>query len=493
MSNRISRVSVGIDVGETTHPIPVAPDSSTPFRILILGDFKGAGTERAPIAGRRPKPVDCDNLDEVLASLSPSVQLPQGTLRFRAVDDFHPDRIYRRSESLRELASLRSQPAPAPPPPPKLAPAPPPVPGRTLLESMLAQADEAPASRVVEQPDAMADFLKRAVAPHLAPREDPRQLEWSARVDAAIAGQLRAILHHPGFQSLEAAWRAVAMLIDRLQPDADLKIYIFDATLDEIAPTPVSPDQPSVVGQVSTCQPPAAGQVSPAQPAAAGQASACQPQPSSIQQCLGGSQTPWSLIVGNYAFSRSTEDTARLRTLAALAASLGAPFLAEAAPPSDPPSADWNELVHSAEARWIGLALPRFLLRLPYGKDTSPTEEIAFEEMPESVHAEYLWGNPAFFCATVLGLAFRADGWEMHPERHREIGNLPQHIYRQDGEPTAKPCAEVLLTDTDAEFILDNGFMPLASMKDRDSVLLVRLQSIADPPTRLPGRWSATQ
>jgi len=456
MSERFPRVSVGIEVGEREQPIPREPESGTPFRILILGDFSGARV-RAPIAERRPIAVDCDNLDEVVASLAPAVELPHGTLEFRALDDFHPDRIYRRDEVIGELASLRDQPAPVPAAAPIASAPAAPASGRSLLESMMAQADEEPASQVAAEPGAMAEFLKRVVAPHLAPRQDPRQNEWAARVDAAVAEQMRAILHHPRFQSLEAVWRAVAMLIDRLQPDADLKIYIFDAALEELP------------GQDSSF-------------------------PSgTLAKCLGGSAAPWSLLVGNYAFARSAGDAARLRALGQLAASFGAPFLGEAALPSDSPSPEYETLVRTAEARWIGLALPRFLLRLPYGKDTASTEAFEFEEMPENLHADYLWGNPAFFCACVFGLAFRAEGWGMHPARHREIGSLPQHIYREDGAPVAKPCAEVLLTDRDAEFILDHGFMPLASIKDRDSVLLVRIQSIADPPAPLSGRWAGRQ
>jgi type VI secretion system protein ImpC len=454
MSERISRTSVNLDVGARAEPIRSAPDDETPFRILILGDFSGRG-ERAPIAERRPKAVDCDNLDEVLASLSPSLQLPQAALRFRSLDDFHPDHIYRRADLFRKLADVRNQPAPAPaearegPRPARLTGL---TSGRGLLESMMEQASEASASRVAEERDALADFLKRAVEPHLAPRQDPRQLEWASRVDAAAGDQMRAILHHPHFQSLEAAWRAVAMLIDRLQPDTALKIYVFDATLDELTQWGGPPGLPS---------------------------------------SLFGSKDPWSLIVGNFAFEQTPADAARLQCLGRLAAALGAPFLGEAAPPSDSePGPHWRELVRSPEARWIGLALPRFLLRLPYGKDTSPVEQFDFEEMPESIHASYLWGNPAFFCACVLGLAFRSDGWGMRPALHREIGGLPQHIYRVDGESVAKPCAEALLGDADADFILANGFMPLLSRKDQDSVLLLRMQSIADPPAPLSGSWA---
>jgi len=459
MAERISRTSVNLDVGAGTQPgtqhIQGVPEAETPFRILILGDFSGRGLrgEHAPLAGRRPKVVDCDNLDEVLGSLSPSVHLPQGTLHFRGLDCFHPDRLYQHSGLFRKLADLRQQPAPAPaatPAAPQPAAPRSLVPGRSLLESMMEQADEVPASRVVEERDALAAFLKKAVEPHLVPRQDPRQQEWTARVDAASSEQMRAILHHPHFQSLEAIWRAVAMLVDRLQPDDELKLYVLDATLEELMADAAS-----------------------------------------LEQSLGGSKDPWALMVGNYVFGQTEEDAARLRWLGRLAAALGAPFLGEATPPSgSSPGPRWQELVRSAEARWIGLALPRFLLRLPYGKNTTPVEQFDFEEMPESVHADYLWGNPAFFCACVIGVAFRGDGWELRAGQHRRIEGLPQHIYRADGETVAKPCAEVLLTENDADFILSNGFMPLASMKDQDSVLLVRLQSIADPPAPLSARWT---
>ena len=471
MPERSARTAVNLDVGAGAQPMRSALEPETPFRILILGDFSGRGLsgELAPIAERRPMAVDCDNFDEVLASLSPSVHLPQATLTFRALDDFHPDRIYRSADLFRKLADLRNQPAPLPaaarenPHPATLAG---PQSGRGLLESMLERADEEPAT--APEGDALAEFLRRAVEPHLAPRQDPRQLEWASRVDAAASEQMRAILHHPRFQALEATWRALAMLIARLQPDTELRIYVFDATVEELMAGSSDWGEPGASTQL-------VGRL-----------------PTSLERCFGASKDPWALIVGDFVFGETAEDTARLRWLGRLAEALGAPFLGEAAPPSGPsPSPDWQELVRSPVARWIGLALPRFLLRLPYGRGTSQTERFDFEEMPESVHADYLWGNPAFFCACVLGLAFRDEGWGVRPARHRLIEGLPQHIYRANGGPVAKPCAEALLTDSDAEFILANGFMPLLSMKDQDSVLLLRMQSIADPPAPLSGRWAS--
>jgi len=381
------------------------------------------------------------------------LQLPQAPLRFRKLDDFHPDQIYQHTDLFRKFADLRSRPAPA-----AAAAAPQPArpivlpPGQSLLDSMVEQEEEdaSRAERVAEQRDDLADFIKKAMAPHLEAREDPRKQQWAARVDSAAGEQMRAVLHHPQFQALEAAWRGVQFLVDRLQPDRELKLYVFDATLEELM---------SDAG--------------------------------ALGKCLGDGKDPWALIIGAFSFGQTPEDAARLRWLGRLAASLGAPFLGEALPLTETaPAPHWQELAGSPEAKWIGLAVPRFLLRLPYGKATSPVEGFAFEEMPESVHAAYLWGNPAFCCGLVIGAAFRSDGWQLRAGQHRQIESLPQHIYRADGESVAKPCAEVLLTEADADFLLENGFMPLASMKDQDSALLVRLQSIALPLAPLSARWA---
>jgi type VI secretion system protein ImpC len=453
MPERFSRTSVQFDTEAGTQAVHERPDADTPFQILIMGDFSGRANRglHAPLAGRRPRQVDCDNLDEAMSKMQVELDLPRVRLRFSELDDFHPDRIYQSAEVFQKLADARSR--PAPPAQPVQAPVQTQAPrasGKSLLESMLADADEAPASATIEDPDGLAAFLKKVVKPHLAEREDPRQQAWAERVDEAAGEQMRAILRHPQFQAIEAAWRAVWMLIQQLQPDSELKIFLFDATLEELT-------------------------------ADAG----------SLEKCLAAPHDPWALIAGNFAFGQSAEDAARLRKLGRIAAAAGAPFLAEALPPEDSSAAEqWRELTRAPEASWIGLALPRFLLRLPYGKATSPVEAFDFEEMPESVHAAYLWGNPAFACAYILGRAFRSHGWDLRAGLNRQIEGIPLHVYQAGGESVAKPCAEVLLTENEAEFLMANGLMPLASIKGRDAILLVRLQSIAEPPAALAGRWN---
>jgi type VI secretion system protein ImpC len=151
----------------------------------------------------------------------------------------------------------------------------------------------------------------------------------------------------------------------------------------------------------------------------------------------------------------------------------------------------FDELRQSAYARWIGLAMPRFLLRMPYGKNGAETERFDFEELSKDpAHERYLWGHPAVACAYLLGEAFTRFGWRMRPGSVLEIDGLPTHVYYRDGEAELKPCAEMLMTEDVAELLLDRGIMPLASIKGSDRVRLVRFQSVADPPAGLAGRWN---
>ena len=444
MPDRYSRSSVEFDVTPGTQTSQAVQEDDTPFRILLVGDFSGSANRGLPARPARPRAVDSDNLEEVMAEMDVALRLPQGALRFRELDDFHPDHLYAHAAVFRQLAEARTKPpAAAPPPPPPAAPAKSDREiGRGLLEDMLATEEES-AAKAAAEPGGLADFINRVMAPHLEERPDPRSAAWSAQVDRAAGEQMRAILHHPHFQALEAIWLSTARLVKLLQPDTDLKIYLLDATLADIAADPA---------------------------AFAGD---------------------WAVIAGHFTFGHGPEDAALLRQLGRMAAHARAPFLAEGLPPEDSePGPNWRDLAASAEARWIGLALPRVLLRLPYGKSTSAIDSFEFEEMPVSVHTEYLWGNPGFFCAGLLGEAFREGGWDLRPERHRRIGGLPVHVYRADGASAQKPCAEIAMSDSDAEFLLENGLMAVASERDADSALLVRWQSIAMPAARLAGRWT---
>lgn len=519
MSKPISFEKIEVNLVSAMEETTVVPEPETPFRIHILGDFSGRADcgiiEPGTVADRSPFLVDRDNLDEVLARLGVEIHLPIAgndspsvTIRFAELEDFHPGRIFERVEVFQALRDIRkkfddprtfasaakevrSWTETAPESSEPLAEqriSQPEVSGLTtgsLLDRMVEQAESRPPDTgALLDSSEWSAFLQRIVKPHLVPAEDPQQSELVASVDAAVANLMRTILHHPDFQSVEAAWRAVHFLVSRLETDTELKLYLIDISKAELAADLCEAEDLRSTGIYRLL----------------------------VEQTVetpGGE--PWTVLAGNYTFDQTREDAELLGRMAKIAKAAGAPFisaasthllgcesLAETPDPDDwlrkPDTEDglaWEELRKIPEALYLGLALPRFLLRLPYGEDTDPVEQFDFKEKPPVPdHDDYLWGNPAFACVYLLAQAFSHYGWNLRPGVIRDIEGLPLHIYKEHGESKVKPCAEVVFTEMAVERILDCGIMPLLSFKDQDTIRLARFQSLADPLTSLAGRWS---
>jgi type VI secretion system protein ImpC len=496
--------SVNLTAGAVT--APARPTDETPFRIALLGNFSGhTGPPRA-LSTLRPALVDRDNFEEVLARLNVQVRLPGEagspllTLRFRELDDFHPDRLFERLEAFRGLRDLRRRlsdpktfaaaaaevrgwagaaaPAATPAAPPPLKP-------EDWLEQALGgtPGGREPAATLPGGEDWNA-FLRRVVAPHLVPGTDPSQSELVARVDEATTAQMRAVLHHPDFQALEGAWRAVHLLVRRLDTDEGLKLYLLDATREELA------------ADLHAAELPGSGLYRLL-----------------VEQSVGtaGGQ-PWALLVGDYTFGPTVEDALLLARLGMVAAGAGAPFVAGAdsrlfgcpsvAQTPDPddwkaaPDAQagevWQALRATPQAAYLGLVAPRFVVRMPYGEGAAATETFEFEELPAGTpHEGYLWGNPAFLCALLLGQGFNRFGWDLRPGEVLEVGSLPAHVYRAEGERRLKPASEAVLSDRAAGRMMDAGVMPLLAVQGTDRVRLARFQSLAAPATVLAARWES--
>ena len=127
----------------------------------------------------------------------------------------------------------------------------------------------------------------------------------------------------------------------------------------------------------------------------------------------------------------------------------------------------------------------RVLMRLPYGARTEPTA-FAFEEVSgQPAHGDLLWGNAAFALALLIGRAFTARGWGMEPGDEREIGEMPAYTFTHDGESHLQPCSERPLSEAQLQKLLDAGLIPIASRRDRPTVVAIRFQSVAHPPAPL--------
>lgn len=480
------------------------PEDETPFRLLVLADLSGRGSRGVveSIGGRKAVAVDVDNLDAVIAKLKPEIHIPVGESKMAipigSFDDFHPDQIARRiqvfaalkqvklmlaSPATFEIAAAQVRQLAGLPPKGAAAPAAAPAPvatedgGRSAFDDLISRPADV-AKPVGPAPFDVSKMVADMVREYVVPNPDPEQKELVKLVDDALGTQMRAILHHPAFASVEAAWRGVQFLTSRIETDETLKIYVLDVSKAELAADLAGGD-PKRSGLHTLL----------------------------VEQTVGSQGgLPWAAVGGDYEFGPTDEDVALLAKIATVAQAAGAPFVAGAGNAlfgveslGDTPDAQkwtppdvgmWDVLRKMSVADSVALAWPRFLLRLPYGKNTEPTD-LRFEEVQgKHRHEQYLWGNAMYPALYMLADAFRDNQWDMQPGGFADIDDLPVHSYTDDdGEKTTKATAEAYLSDRAAALVASRGVIPLISIKGRDAARFAGFHSIAEPSKALAGRW----
>ena len=480
-----------------------------PFRMLVLGDWSGDGSKK-DLADRRPFEIDRDNFDEAIRKMGAAVNLDLGEgveLRFEELDDFHPDQIFERVPVFSELRDLRkrlkdpnqfnaaarevhswagSEAAAEKETAPATASAEPAPAGDAddLLGQILSQPSGGAAVARSRGSDEINSLLREIVTPHVLGFDENEQSQMIAAVDKATSDVMRKILHDHKFQALEAAWRGLYFLVRRAETSPDLKLYVLDCSKDEL------------IGSLKSAE-------------GLAETSLYKTLVRDTVETPGAE--PWAVVVGNYAFLPEKDDVAALIRISRLAAAADAPFVSHMRPEvlgvhtldgnTDPKSWDlstdteagklWATLRGLNESRYIGLTIPRFLARLPYGADTDPLERFSFEEFDDKpTHDLYLWANSAFACALLLAQSYSEYGWDMGDSLIQDLDGLPLHMYKQDGETVFQPCAEVQLTQVACEEVMEHGLMPLISYKNTDRAKLARFQSITDPVKGLKSRWN---
>lgn len=483
------------------------------FSIAIMGNFSGRqdSGENANISHRNFVPIDRYNYDEVFASmaLQLTLSLDQDSnstidVTLSSLKDFHPDKLYKNVEMFSQLRDLRSRlnnpetfkqaveelggvdeevPLVAEAvivdeqQPQVIEEAP----GASFLDSILQETENRSGENDdISRSSALAENASKSMIDGIIRKlfankpgvisRDPRQGEMVAAIDEAITLQMRSLLHHPQFQALESTWRAVHFMVKRIPSDEPLKLYLLDVSRDELAGD-LDVDDVTQSQLYKLCCDASMGDIN------------------------------WNLIVGDYRFGADIDDILMLSQLGFIAQQAGAQFMAaadeklvgcnafaetpnankwltEIAPPVEEA---WAMLRKSTVAKNISLALPRFILRQPYGSKAVPVKLFSFEEMSQPPqHEDYLWGNPAFLKAEQIARSFIKTGWEMHYANVKNTEDLPLHYYQDAGNSVVKPCAEIPLTDTGASKMIAQGLIPLWSFKDGDRIHSGDFHSIAE-------------
>jgi type VI secretion system protein ImpC len=300
-----------------------------------------------------------------------------------------------------------------------------------------------------------------------------------AEIDQTVSDQLNAIMHSPEFQKLEAAWRGLHYLVMNTETGNMLKLRLLNATKKELLSDlekATEFDQSALFKKIYEEE----------------------------YGTFGGN--PFSVLVGDYEFGRTPQDTSMLEQISHVAAAAHAPFITAASPklfdwdsftelavPRDLAKQfesteliKWRAFRDSEDSRYVTLTLPHVLLRLPYGPKTVPVDEFDFvEDVDGKDHSKYLWGNSAYALAQRITDAFSKYQWcaaIRGVEGGGLIEGLPVHIFEtEDGDLAMKCPTEVSITDRRENELNNLGFVAVCHRKNSDQAAFFGGQTANKP------------
>lgn len=322
-------------------------------------------------------------------------------------------------------------------------------------------------------------FITEMLAPHRSEERVDKALvdAMIAEIDKRLSAQVNEILHASEFQKLESAWRSLKFLVDRVDFRENTRVEMLNVSKEDLQKD--FEDSPEVVksGLYKIAY-------------------------SNEYGVFGGK--PYGLICGNYDFSVGPQDMDLLRKCASVAAMAHAPFISNASPEvfgeqsftklpdlkdlkslfEGPQYARWHSFRESEDARYVGLCLPRFLLRLPYGEKTIPVKAFNFTEDIVGQHEKYLWGYASTAFATRVADSFAKFRWSPNiigPQSGGAVENLPLHQYEAMGEIQTKIPTEILLTERREYELSEEGLIGLVFRKDADNAAFFSANSAQKP------------
>ena len=352
--------------------------------------------------------------------------------------------------------------------------------GESLLDEILAETKMAPGDEGYEvAKQGVQAFIAELVRPQREGEKVDKALvdAMIAEIDQKLSVQIDEIIHHPEFQKMESAWRGLKFVIDRVNFRENIKVEMLNVSKEDLLMD--FEDSPEI---------PKSGMYKTIYSAEYGQ--------------FGGK--PYGLIVGNYDFGPGPQDIALLQNCAAVAAMSHAPFIAAAGPQffglddyltlpnmkdlkaifEGPQYTKWQSFRESEDSRYVGLAMPRFLLRLPYGSTTVPVKAFNYEEQVIGEHEKYCWGNSAFALATRVADSFAKYRWcpnIIGPQAGGAVEDLPLHQYEAMGEIQTKCPTEIMLTERREYELSEEGFIGLTMRKDSDNACFFSANSCQKP------------
>ena len=464
-----------------------------PFHVLVVADCSGRAARGVcqPIEGRASRAVDVDRLEAVMRGWGARVPTPWTTasgdaywLEPRSLDDLHPDQLLVSAVPLAELFELRGklerdvgardrlaallahvEPGVVP-----LEASAADAPARDAAGGRAAAASESPddtlarllgSSRPAASPAASPAVtaggvdlsrLIRTIVGNAATAQreaTPPSPALASAADAELGSRLRALLSSPAWRALEATWRGIDALCRNCPDEERVRTSVLDASFEELG---------AGLGALPGLLERTGADVLLVDREIGADASELRVLARVLEACAARDVT---LLVGARPVLAGCRDFAERDDPED-----------NAAPLSEDARAAWAELsaLRAAGAR-LALALPRYLLRQPYGASGEPLEQLAFEEILDPRdHEAFCWGNAAYLVARALCVQAADPERGVHPDGGVDLRELPVvHLEGDDGV-RIKPCAEAWLSERALGRLRAAGFTVLRGWRDTDRI-----------------------
>jgi type VI secretion system protein ImpC len=414
-----------------------------PFVLGVLSALYGQPDEPLPaLRNRKFVEIDLDNFNQVMAGFRPCLAFTVDNLLldadgplnvelgFRQIEDFEPAQVVGQVKPLADLLELRKR--------------------------LAKQASESDA--------------------------DPDAPDYSSQIrsiDELLSRQLSLIMHAAQFQTLEASWRGLYYLVSETSSGTMLRIKVLGVSKEELLKDferAAEVEQSALFKKVYEEE----------------------------YGTFGG--LPYGALIGDYEFGKDPRDIALLRYVSEVAAIAHAPFIAAPGPSlfgwdsfdqmagvrdvskifDRAECAGWRSFRESPNSKYVGLTIPRMLMRLPYGDNGRIVEAFRFEEDLDQSGKNFLWANAAYAYGVCLTTAFAMHSWcaaIRGVEGGGLILDLPCWTFITDeGEKAMKCPVEIAITDRREKELADLGFMPLVHCKNTEYAAFFTANSCHQPP-----------
>ncbi len=478
------------EVSMEKEALPIKEDP--PFKILLIDDFSGranrleVGEKLLPLP---PFEIDRDSFEDALEKMDVSILVGNGkyktTVRIREFDDLHPDNLVLKCGTFSELLEFRERlldprefenaakdvrtwlKMDTEPEDKHLNP----TGGASLLDDVLENRDLDAVE--YERVGALEELLREAVGTHAFNLDEAEQRELLEIVDSGITRELRKVLKEKGLRRVEASLRGLWFFLRRIETSLRLKIEILDISKEELFSCLRGEAQFGSRDIVDLLTRSGDGEIR-------------------------------SVLGLGFDFEPEVDDLACLMRLAKVCRGLEISCFFGLEPQMlgrvdskvfgndvlEKKMKLWNTLRVSPDAEFLCALSPRVLGRMPYGAKSDVCERIEFEEIDcEDVQESFLWLSPVYPTILLLAQSFDEFGWEMRKHLARTVEGLPFYHYENDGDLVLTSSAEILISDSEMEILLEQGLSPLIAAKDSGRIDIPRLQSVSYPPKPIAGRW----